>query len=315
MQPAAVAPRALLASLTAAPAAPLSALAAASNRLTRAHYAAATARSEPAPAPPLTPALRAFIRHCALGALAEAEALLATAQGRAEITPAAVAAARVERGGGALHHAAAGGHCGVLALLLGPAFRVPVDARAANDSTALHWAAGNGQRAAVALLLSAGADPRARSSTWCVTVMGKASGQTPLHWAAESGHTACVELLCAAAPETAGAADEKDATPVELARKEGIHAGTVGRLEEILDEEYVCVEMGVEEATVTRSLGLGLGGVGHVGALSHIESQMNALHQQAHAQQVHAGAEGATQAFVEAEGQSEELDEGRKQWA
>jgi hypothetical protein len=246
---------AVAASLTSAPTAPLRAVAADANARARAYFASASARSEPAPGTPLTPELRALVRHCALGELSAVEALLASPAGAA-LTGEAVAAARVERGGGALHHAAAAGH-GDLCELLVRRLRVPVDARAANDSTPLHWAAGSGQEKTVSLLLSLGADPLARSSTWCSNVFGKASGQMPLHWAAESGHERVVALLAAAAPAAVAAADEKDVTPAELARKDGMHAGTVALIDRALDEEYVLLEMTVNEVTVARPLFVG----------------------------------------------------------
>ena len=89
-----------------------------------------------------------------------------------------------------------------------------VHAAATNGSTALHWAAGDGEVGVVRALLRAGADTRARSSTWRSTVRGDNSGQTPAHWAAASGQTAALEALLEADPQALVLEDEEETAEI-----------------------------------------------------------------------------------------------------
>ncbi len=164
----------------------------------------------------------------------------------------AVLDARSRRGGTALHYAAECGHVHVVAELLQRG--IHVDARAANASTAAHWAAGAGAVDALRLLLEKGADPRATTSTWSWTVFGKASGQTPMHWAVESGHEACVELLLQYAPDLVGTVDEKDITPLHVAKESVSGWKLTPKIQQTLDEKFVAVQLISRKMSTTKVL-------------------------------------------------------------
>lgn len=143
-------------------------------------------------------------------------------------------------GGTPLHAAAeAGCEASVRALLLAGA---DPSSRSLNGATPLHWAAGAGSVACCDALMDAGAAPSATTSTWRSTVFGKASGQTPAHWAAESGHADVLRALADRCHASVVHVDERDQTPLGLAKAE-VHSSAAAELERMAADEFVCVEV------------------------------------------------------------------------
>jgi ankyrin repeat protein len=152
---------------------------------------------------------------------------------------------RNQSGATALHFAAMFGHSNIVRTLI--EYGASVNACADNGSTPLHWAAGSGHTDTVLMLLQHGADATLRSTTWNSSVFGKGSGQTPSHWAAESGHVDIVKLLHLHAPDSSVTPDDKDQTPICLAKKE-LRSATVTLLQQILNEEYIGLIVNVQHA-------------------------------------------------------------------
>jgi len=117
-----------------------------------------------------------------------------------------------------------------------------VNARASNGSSPLHWAAGSGNALCVETLLELGADPTIRTYTWGRQVFGKGSGQTAAHWAGESGHAEAVDAIVDEHPESLLFTDERENSPVDLARLE-LKASTMSAIEKRLQEDFVCMRV------------------------------------------------------------------------
>lgn len=145
-------------------------------------------------------------------------------------------------GATALHACAQLGLAGVVQLLLTRG--AATDVQAGNMATPLHWAAGAGQATAVEILLMHGADPALRTVTWHHNLFGKASGQTAAHWAAESGHSHVLRLIHNYSASVLALEDERSASPLALADKEG-HKECVELLSNALASEYVAVRISV----------------------------------------------------------------------
>jgi ankyrin repeat protein len=110
-----------------------------------------------------------------------------------------------------LSYAAAGGHDGVVQLLLTTR---GVDADSKNDHgrTPLSWAAANGHDGVVQLLLATqGVDADSKDNY----------GQTPLSWAARNGHKGVIQLLLAAEGIDADSKDDYGRTPLSWAAENG----------------------------------------------------------------------------------------------
>lgn len=128
---------------------------------------------------------------------------------------------------------------------------------AVNGSTPLHWAAGSGDVAVLRALLGAGADTRARSSTWRSTVRGEHSGQTAAHWAAASGHSEALEILLHADPQALVLEDERQLSLSQVAAAQG-HGWLRDAMQRLKEEPVVCVrierEMTLQKAITSKTV-------------------------------------------------------------
>jgi len=113
-----------------------------------------------------------------------------------------------DRGGTALHIAAACGHMGAVRALL--AARADVHGKDVVDSRTLHIASWNGHADAIKALLAGGADVNQATE----------DGATPLHAASEKGHVEAVKALLAGGAAV-NAADKYVWTPLHWASAHG----------------------------------------------------------------------------------------------
>lgn len=146
----------------------------------------------------------------------------------------------VIHGGSFLHTAALHGHTELIQLLLH--YGADINSRSFNYSTPLHWCCGAGIYESVELLLRLGADPTLRTVTWYTNTFGKSSSQTPAHWASESGHSSILSLLQQYAPGTLLTIDERQNSPLLLAKREN-KRDSISYLNSIINEEYIAVKL------------------------------------------------------------------------